>query len=332
MFEHNRLLVGRNFGLSQKEKDFRVATRFHFTMPLRILLMLVVANSSPCLASSGELDGEDFRLRLHDPIQEARTTSVNYPGLNRQPLTTIKRAVAPSAVIPAAPPPSTFKVFLDAGHGGKDFGAQAITGMWEKNLSLRVTRLVRGKLETLARLRHLPIEIHVSRAEDSFRSLRERVQLANRWNADCFVSVHGNSSTIKRAHGFEIYFLSAEASDEEAKRLATLENRETSRATSPIESILSDVQATYHVTESSKFAETLFQSMAKAIPRSARGVRQAPFTVLAGTSMPAVLIELGYLTNPEEGCLLSKADYLNQLANAISSGILVFAQNEKRIL
>jgi N-acetylmuramoyl-L-alanine amidase len=165
-----------------------------------------------------------------------------------------------------------------------------------------------------------------------FRSLKERVQMANHWGADCFVSVHGNSSTIKKAHGFEIYFLSAEASDEEARRLATVENRETTHPTSPIESILSDVQATYHVTQSSKFAEILFQTMAKALPKHGRAVRQAPFTVLAGTSMPAVLIEMGYLTNPEEARLLSRPDYLNRLASAISSGILAFAQNEKQIL
>src|SRR4051794_4431428 len=95
--------------------------------------------------------------------------------------------------------PRAWRVFVDAGHGGRDLGAKGQLGATEKELSLRVSRLVRDGLRTGAQRAGLSIDVHLSRDDDRFLSLRERVQLANRWSADCFISVHANSSLFPKA-------------------------------------------------------------------------------------------------------------------------------------
>jgi N-acetylmuramoyl-L-alanine amidase len=119
--------------------------------------MLIVASSSVSWANSGELDGGDFRLRLNDPVQEARTTSLNYLDLKRQPL--MPRPKAEIAEMPTRPKISRFRIFLDAGHGGKDFGAQGVMGISEKDLSLKVGQLIRKRLQRESHRIHLPIEV-----------------------------------------------------------------------------------------------------------------------------------------------------------------------------
>lgn len=246
--------------------------------------------------------------------KDSRTHSLNLFGQTEKPV--------------PHPARNAFKVLLDPGHGGKDLGAQGFFSISEKTVALSMGKMVRRELEKLSKTHPsgTPIEIRLTRDTDNFLPLRERVAKANEWGADLFVSLHANSSQFPKVRGFEVYFLDAEASDEHASKVAHMEN---AGATVPVKnnvlSILSDAQTTNHVNESSHFAESVFSSMAVRAITQARSVRQGPFTVLHGTTMPAILIEVGYVTNVEDALNLSKDSYLKRLSNAISNGIFEYA-------
>lgn len=264
----------------------------------------------------------DLRLALGDPLQESRTTSVNWPRLAEN----TKRAVVPRAVFP-----NRFKVMVDVGHGGHDLGAVAQLGVVEKEVCLRIATEVRSRLERIARLSDFPIEVKLSREADHFISLKDRTKEANDWGADLFISIHANSSPVPKARGFEVYFL-ADATDAEAQRVAKQENSGFSQAVpSGVLSILSDLKTNSHILESSRFAESVYTALAEKLRPNGKGVRQAPFAVLSGTSMPALLIEVGYLTHPEEAVALSKRTYQQRVASSIAEGVLDYALRMRRI-
>lgn len=253
------------------------------------------------------------------PTEPSGTSVVITPGTPGVPPVTKTANAAP---VVTAPKP--LKILVDAGHGGKDLGAQGLYGLSEKILSLRIGSLVQNELSQRLQQKNILSEVRLSRQSDLFIALKDRARLANEWRAEFFVSIHANSSPSPKPSGFEVYFLSAEASDEEAAKLATLENEGKTEQplVSEVLSILNDVLTTRHVEESGHFAETVFGAMASALRPNKRGVRQGPFTVLAGTRMPAILIEIGYVTHPEDARNLSRSDYLKRLADAISSGII----------
>lgn len=291
------------------------------------LLLYVV--SAVALSSTPQEFSDELRLRLADKLQVAQTTSLNWEDV--PPLRDFKDAL--TALNKERDNTPAIRVVIDPGHGGKDLGAQGLYGISEKALSLKISRLLRQDLERVVKLRDLPLRIRLTREEDATLTLSERVRIANEWGADLFVSIHGNSSPIQKAQGFEVYFMSPEASDEDARRLARKENRTLSErgARNDVFSILSDVRSNYHVNESSRFAEDVFSAISLRFRSSGRGVRQAPFTVLAGTSMPSILVEVGYLTHPDEALSLRKFSYLKRLVGAISAGIVDYLLRIKKI-
>ncbi len=264
--------------------------------------------------------------RLSDPIQDRNTTSLDITGLTpREKLSQSHRPIKKEEL----------RVFIDIGHGGKDGGAKGWYGLVESELCLKIGKEVKKGLEKkLAKIPKLnPFKVVLSRGKDEFLSLRERVEMANRWNADIFVSLHANSAPVEKAHGFEVYFLAPEATDEAAKILAKKENSETTKIADPIQSMIRDAQTSNHINVSSKLAEAIYGQMSLSLHPNSRGVRQGPFTVLSGTEMPAILVEVGYVTNGEEAKNLATPSYLNRLANAISSGIVFYAKtHEERLL
>jgi N-acetylmuramoyl-L-alanine amidase len=241
--------------------------------------------------------------------------------------------VGPPEPEPAAPVgPRRFKVLIDVGHGGYDFGAPGFFGILEKDLCLRIARKTKSRLERAAKLADFPMDVELSRGDDHFIPLRERARRANEWIADLFISIHANSSPVARARGFEVYFLSHEASDADASRIAKQENGDAKENLSNgVLSILSDLKTNTHILESSRFAESVYASLASILRPNGKGVRQAPFTVLSGTQMPALLIEVGYLTNPEEADALSKTSYQHRIAGGVAEGVLNFALQMRRL-
>ncbi|HKA62928.1 MAG TPA: N-acetylmuramoyl-L-alanine amidase [Methylomirabilota bacterium] len=215
-------------------------------------------------------------------------------------------------------------IVLDAGHGGHDTGAVGPSGLMEKEIVLDVTRRVARMVES-----GLGVKVVMSRDSDVFVPLRERTNFANKQRADLFVSIHANAHPQAVSEGVETYFLSSEASDNAARQVAAVENGvvqlESSGGTRQrgdmLKSILWDLAQSEFQEESSFMAETVQDSMSKSLSLVNRGVKQAGFYVLGGAAMPAILIEIGFLTNRKEEKKLGTAEHREALARAIYAGL-----------
>lgn len=217
------------------------------------------------------------------------------------------------------------RIVLDAGHGGHDPGAIGPTGLTEKELVLDVTRRVAKLAEE-----RLGVKVILSRDRDDFVPLRDRTSFANRQQADLFVSIHANAHRESASEGVEIYFLSSEATDNAARQVAALENsvvqlEKTSPATKKgfdiVRSILWDLAQSEFQFESQSLAGIVLDSMTRALRIPNRGVKQAGFYVLGGAAMPAVLVEIGFVTNPKEERKLKDGRYRDEVARAIAEGL-----------
>jgi N-acetylmuramoyl-L-alanine amidase len=227
-----------------------------------------------------------------------------------------------------APPAERFDtVVVDAGHGGDDHGARGRGGLLEKDLVLDVSRRL-GE-----RLRERGLRVVMTRSDDRFVPLEARTSIANDARGDLFVSVHANASTYRGARGIETFFASLEASDDAARRLAEAENLAFARdggaapaAADPLVAILGDLIATEHLVESQEFARLAQRRLATAEAARSRGVKQAPFVVLMGVQMPAVLVEIGFLTNPDEERVLSREAERERLVEGLAEAVLAFRE------
>ena len=216
-------------------------------------------------------------------------------------------------------------IVMDAGHGGHDSGAVGPTGVMEKDVVLDVTRRAARMVEE-----GLGIKVALSRSTDVFVPLRERTNFANKRRADLFVSIHANAHRMAASEGVEVYFLSSEATDSAARQVAATENgvtqlekpvngRAAGRA-EVLKSILWDLQQSEFQTESSRLAETVLDTMTQSLRIPNRGVKQAGFYVL-GAAMPAILVEIGFVTNPREEKRLKESRYRDEIARAIVGGL-----------
>jgi N-acetylmuramoyl-L-alanine amidase len=217
-------------------------------------------------------------------------------------------------------------IVLDAGHGGHDSGAVGPGGLMEKELVLDVTRRVARLLQD-----RLDVKVRLSRDSDQFVTLRDRTSFANREKADLFVSIHANSHRVVASEGVEVYFLSSEATDSGARQVAATENsaggpekpangRGAARA-DMLKSILWDLSQSEFQWESSRLAETVLDAMTQSLRIPNRGVKQAGFYVLGGAAMPAILVEIGFVSNPREEKRLKDSKYRDEIARAIVNGL-----------
>ena len=235
---------------------------------------------------------------------------------------------SPRAKTPVQPPArrgGKRLVVVDPGHGGKDPGATA-NGVREKDINLGIGLA----LEEVLRSRGF--EVQMTRRTDVYLKLQERTDIANQANADVFVSVHANAlPSLKTTAGFEIYLM-ALPTDKDALALAKIENREyveeksgssaaVDRRTELLLRILGDMQQNNKISESTELAEALFKAgKLRGIPM--KRVAQAPFFVLRGAGMPAVLLETGFVTNLNEAKLLAHPGYQRRIAEAMAEGIV----------
>lgn len=217
-------------------------------------------------------------------------------------------------------------VVLDAGHGGHDEGATGPTGLHEKDLVLDVTR------KLAARLRRSGVRVVLTRNADRFLSLEERTAVANDARADLFVSIHANASASRKPRGIETYFASLDATDDEARSTAERENMAFGASAAsfkrddPLAAILGDLIATQHLQESSEFAKLAQHQLAEIGRARSRGVKQAPFVVLMGVQMPASLVEIGFLTNPDEEKGLQSTSRREAIAGSLAKAIEEFGE------
>jgi N-acetylmuramoyl-L-alanine amidase len=224
----------------------------------------------------------------------------------------------------AARAADAFSLVLDPGHGGADFGGEGASGLLEKDLVLALAKRVGEELK------RQNVSVIFTRERDEFVSLAQRTEIANKSGAQLFLSIHANTAPNHEAHGLETYFLSLEASDEEARRVAQAENDVFHQAgavpdgADVVGGILSDLIRTRHLAESSEAAAAI-QRRAARVAGTGRGVKQAPFVVLMGVNMPSVLLEAGFLTHAAEEQRLRSADHQRALARAIAAAVREFA-------
>ncbi len=223
-----------------------------------------------------------------------------------------------------------FQVFLDAGHGGQDRGA-SYGKIVEKTIALSVTKRVGQLLE-----QHSGIQVTYSRTTDVYRSLQQRVSMANKDHPNLFLSIHVNASPDRRACGPDIYFQNVLDPDQETLFLANLENQNLRDASNSrpsehyvkdpdVNAIIDDLERDHRIQLSSIFSEDLHKYWdGDYAVSSSQDIRQAPFYVISNVNAPAALLELGYLTNPIEGPLLTKAAYQNKIAKGIVNAIIKY--------
>lgn len=238
-------------------------------------------------------------------------------------------AVAFLGPVPLAPERGFSLVVLDPGHGGRDTGAVGPAGTMEKDLTLAIAKRARAKLSKAG-----GVDVLLTRETDVFVPLAGRVALANARQADLFVSIHLNAAPSPHATGTETYFLSAVASDEAARASAEFENRslalEETRpdpASPGLAFILGDLARSASIRESEEFAAALqdrFGAEAPSVRGVNRGVKQAPFYVLVGAEMPAVLTEVGFVSNPQQEKALRSARVQEEIAEAVARSVLAY--------
>jgi N-acetylmuramoyl-L-alanine amidase len=215
------------------------------------------------------------------------------------------------------------KIVIDPGHGGEDPGACGKNGTKEKDVNLQVSKILKKLIE-----KELKLEVILTRERDTFLSLGERSKIANTEKADIFLSIHCNASKNPFSSGPEVYFLSEAKTDWE-RAVEALENASLKfemsekEAKTLLDAILSDLAQTEFLKESQKLAEFLQKNLVSD-ENLDRGVKQAGFYVLLGAYMPSALIEIGFITNPEEEKKLRDENYIEKICKKILKGLKEF--------
>ncbi len=216
-------------------------------------------------------------------------------------------------------------IVVDAGHGGAETGARGPSGLQEKDVTLDVAKRIQTGLT-----RRLGVRVILTRETDKLVSLDDRTALANHERADLFLSIHVNASPALKARGAETYFLSYQATDDEARAAAALENNtigvETPPGSEALGMVLWDLAQSQYLAESSRLAETIQENLNELLRIESRGVKQAPFKVLMGATMPAVLVEIGFITNSDEEDRLKDSSYREKIAQAIVDSVAAFKE------
>lgn len=228
-------------------------------------------------------------------------------------------------VIPSQGPSTGLRtVVLDPGHGGDELGTQGAKGTLEKEITLSVARRLRTLIET-----RLGLKVFLTREDDRTMSLDDRSAFANNHQADVFLSIHANSAVRPALKGAEVYYLTVERADEEARKRAD-ENATTlpalGGANRTIDLILWETAQARYLEQSATLAGLIEQSLRSKIEMSPRAVQQAPFRVLVGANMPAALVEIGYLSNADQEAQLSTAAYQDHVAQALLDALIKFRE------
>jgi len=312
-FQH-QIRDGHSVVTIRLRKPVRIRKNFVLESPFRVVFDLVPAPASQAA-----------------PPPPAATP---VPRSTPPPPASEQAQPTPSATPQATPPagePSPSKrraietICLDPGHGGEDLGAVGKGKLLEKELTLKVSRKLRELIVS-----RLGLRVVMTRDRDADVSLNGRAGFANSQNAQIFLSIHFNSSRRTSARGSESYFVSLNATDDEAMELARKENQhngggeEAEAQSDELKMILWNMAQTEYIRESSRLAESIQTELNELLDTRNRGVKQAPFRVLMRTAMPAVLVETAFVSNEGEASKLRDEAFLDRVAAAIFNGLSRF--------
>lgn len=231
-------------------------------------------------------------------------------------------APEPPPLIDLAPPAGLRTIVIDPGHGGDEEGARGPSGTLEKDVTLAVARRLKAAIEG-----RLGIRVLLTRDADQTVSLDERAARANNNKADLFLSLHANASPRGATTGAEVFFLSLDEYGSEALRVAQGEGQTVpvfGGGAREIELILWEMAQARYIEQSASLAGLIEEELRKRVPMSSRAIQQAPFRVLVGANMPAVLVELGFITNAEEERLLTSDPHQSAIAQALVDAVVRF--------
>jgi N-acetylmuramoyl-L-alanine amidase len=252
----------------------------------------------------------DGIARILDQVPEERPPKVHIPSRNGQG--------------------GLRRIVVDAGHGGKDPGAIGPNGVQEKEVTLSLAKALAKRLEE-----ELGCEVVLTRSTDVFLPLEERTAIANKVDADLFISIHANASPNRNAAGIETYYLNFSKNDKAAAVVAR-ENGTSLKQVGDLELILFDLMANSKINESSHLASEIQKSLIDLLSRHYPdirdlGVKQGPFYVLLGATMPSVLVEVAFISNQREEVRLTDRKYHERTINAITQGVRNYAAALKLI-
>jgi N-acetylmuramoyl-L-alanine amidase len=216
------------------------------------------------------------------------------------------------------------RVVLDPGHGGQDTGTIGPGGLREKELVLDVAKRLGALISE-----RLNSQVIYTRTDDTFVPLEARTELANQKKADLFLSIHANSAGLRGLAGSDTYYLNFTTS-RSALEVASRENATSQKSIYELQELIEKIALKEKVQESREFASTVQRALYTALWRGKpgmkdRGVKKAPFVVLIGASMPSVLAEIDFLSNPREEKLLQRGDHRQRVAEALFKGISQYA-------
>jgi N-acetylmuramoyl-L-alanine amidase len=219
-------------------------------------------------------------------------------------------------------------VVLDPGHGGTELGARGPSGTLEKDIALAVARQLKAAIES-----RLGLRVLLTRSGDETVALDARAALANNNKADLFISLHANASVRASVTGAEVFYVTigdyARATAEAAEPGALLPVLGGGQRS--VDLILWEMAQARHIAESARFANVVEEELRQRVPMSPRAIQQAPFRVLVGANMPAVLVEMGFITNPAEEKRLVSSEYQTQLVGALLNAIVRYKVSVDRV-
>ncbi len=320
----------------ERESTFRV---FALPGPFRIIVDIDGEGEIPVLPASPEAVSPPGPVAAapspEDPAPLSMTPPVSPPPPSAgSAVPPASPAIPPSVESPRADASRSFparkhrvRVMIDPGHGGKDPGAIGPTGLKEKDVVLEIGRRIREKLS-----RSGEFDVRMTREEDVFIPLEERTAMANKGRADIFVSLHINASPNRRAKGFSTYVLSRGASNREDLELAARENGVPIRKLQGVKFIIDDMFTGARKNESLRLAKTVNDAVVRHVSTrfpEARslGLKQAPFYVLVGARMTAVLVEASFISNVREESRLRDPSCLDGIADGVVEAVRYYGRN-----
>jgi N-acetylmuramoyl-L-alanine amidase len=315
-----REAVQSNVGLTRRSRKPKLQPQLKRTFPPWLWGSLLIASviylaMPPLVVSRGKESAAGAAgvnvTKTSKGKDEGMQTAISLPAPRR-----LNRAVIPLRVK---------RVVIDPGHGGKQHGAISESGVSEKDITLDIALRLRQLMK------NGPVEALMTREADKTLSLEKRVAFANANNADLFVSIHVNWMEPREIRPLETYYVGA-TNDPAIIKLASIENRDSGYSLADYRRLLEKIYLDTRRDESHRLATTinteLYQSLSQINPElENRGVKMAPFAVLIGTQMPAVLAEVSCLSNEDDVKLLTNADYREKIAQALLRGILAYSDN-----